>query len=239
MELHTSGFSSYCLNTSITKLNSLIGTAYFKYLTSCYKRYDEHISKVRAVWTLVSLHCFTFQYDLVILVLVILRVGRLVASSGWKSSCTFSSSVGWPFGNHTIVEQCKCTSIENIQTKINNSQYSFEYINIGNHNLHLFVSVKVKVVIKVATNNCLHLCQNVHNLLSLLWRESGWKIEIWKIEKWSERKKLLDSWQKTLTCAYHSRPISSFSCFPKTVFNFSKENLLQRGISIPVPEARE
>ena len=49
MELHTSGFSSYCLNTSITKLNSLIGTAYFKYLTSCYKRYDEHISKVRAV----------------------------------------------------------------------------------------------------------------------------------------------------------------------------------------------
>ena len=137
------------------------------------------------------------------------------------------------------LEQCKCTSIENIQTKINNSQYSFEYINIGNHNLHLFVSVKVKVVIKVATNNCLHLCQNVHNLLSLLWRESGWKIEIYKIEKWSERKKLLDSWQETLTCSYHSRPISSFSCFPKTVFNFSKENLLQRGISISVPEARE
>ena len=75
-------------------------------------------------------------------------------------------------------------------------------------------------VVTNATNNRLHLCQNLHNLLSLLWWESGSKIKIW-----SERKKLLDSWQETLTCSYHSRPISSFFCLSNTVFNFSKENL--------------
>ena len=69
-----------------------------------------------------------------------------------------------------------------------------------------------------------------------------WKIEISKIENsknqiskieiWSERKKLLDSWQETLTCSYHSRPISSLSCFPKTVFNFFKEKLLQGYVEV-------
>ena len=85
----------------------------------------------------------------------------------------------------------------------------------------------MKVVTKDATNKRLYLCQNFHNLLFIVWRKSGSKIEIW-----SERKKFLDSWQETLTCSYHSRPISSFSCFPKTVFNFSKEKLLQGYVEV-------
>ena len=39
-----------------------------------------------------------------------------------------------------------------MQTKINNSQHLFDLRNVGFHNLHLFVSIKVKFVTKDATN---------------------------------------------------------------------------------------